>query len=706
MRLINVKTLEISEFFGDKIPPYGILSHTWGDEEVSFQEMMGLGKGVRELLLNQMESQDWSSPKRRIESQDWSSPKRRIVPTGGEPSAGLRSSTGSANGLLKILNTCRLAKRDSLQWFWVDTCCIDKTSSAELSEAINSMYQWYQSSRKCYAYLEDVPADQDADMSHKQVHLQFQHLALASSRWFTRGWTLQELIAPPRMDFYGQSWQHLGTRDELCATIHYITRIPMKVFQARDRYEWMEYGRVQSTGRIHYLNADLGAYSVAQKMSWASRRECTRAEDLAYCLLGIFDISMPLLYGEGPKAFLRLQEEIFKTTDDHSLLAWTAPEGSSRCWREGSVFADSPSDFHAGGSIVSLQEETGAPSQVTKKGIQIQQPRAEELNRICGLPSSLLRLRLNCGIREKHSRADERQIVLLVAGDSARPRHPNQAPCYRRVITQQHMAVTVPDGESARDSVDDETAFLRTYRHSFGSMMYEMPLTSEPVNIVDVCIHKTASVQISGLVGGWFQTTYCCTPLNSFKLSGNPAPHQEAIASCISYPGGRPFDIEFNLKKAPGQPRIQATYAHRFQHGARGFVQASLRPYALGSANDPKQSAEVRHYVNILDFRGHLLTLSLMVGGVNWYMAISVSSGEQGKVPHVEVLCSVEAPSTYDALPDSKWIRQGSCRSSDFWDYFWSTIVFLEGGWLGGWLGALRIPPEGEAIEEHLIRQD
>jgi hypothetical protein len=171
-------------------------------------------------------------------------------------------------------------------------CCIDKTSSAELSEAINSMFRWYQNAAVCYAFLSDVPSCMDASA----VELNF-----AKARWFTRGWTLQELIAPENLIFFSMDWHPLGTKSQIHNILSSITGIEKKFLYSK--------------------NLELA--SIAKKMSWAASRRTSRIEDIAYSLLGIFDVNMPLIYGEGKKAFKRLQEEILKTrTDDHSLFAW------------------------------------------------------------------------------------------------------------------------------------------------------------------------------------------------------------------------------------------------------------------------------------------------------------------------------------------------------------------------------------------------
>ncbi|KAK4448831.1 het domain-containing protein [Podospora aff. communis PSN243] len=261
MRLINKETLELSEFFGSDIPTYVILSHTWTKEEVTLRE--------------------WSNPS---------------------------DATTSKTGYKKICMACSLARRHGYSWIWVDTNCIDKTSSAELSEAINSMFGWYRNAATCFAYLEDVTKDNSTEEPDKAVPRSSIVSQLCASRWFTRGWTLQELIAPSSLGFYSREWAWLGNRADFVGEISDTTGIDKEYLYPRE---------VRNTGLPIFLEAP-----VATRMSWVSKRQTTRIEDIAYCMLGIFDINMPLLYGEGPKAFLRLQEEIIRRQNDHTIFAW------------------------------------------------------------------------------------------------------------------------------------------------------------------------------------------------------------------------------------------------------------------------------------------------------------------------------------------------------------------------------------------------
>jgi len=203
----------------------------------------------------------------------------------------------------KIAGTCNEALRSGIQYVWVDTCCIDKTNSTELAEAINSMFRWYEEAEICFAHLADVPSAKDVSSAK---------LSLARSRWFTRGWTLQELLAPRCLEFFTEDWAQLGNRDDQAAQISKITGI-------NDVYLTT---RLDATGSRFEV---LCRASVSERMSWAAGRKTTRAEDQAYCLFGIFGINMPLIYGEGINAFPRLQHEIMRGSFDPTLLAWTAP---------------------------------------------------------------------------------------------------------------------------------------------------------------------------------------------------------------------------------------------------------------------------------------------------------------------------------------------------------------------------------------------
>ncbi|KAI6013252.1 heterokaryon incompatibility protein-domain-containing protein [Pisolithus marmoratus] len=268
--------IEVLTWLDDKSTSYAIVSHRWGTE-VKHGEMTGLAA-------MEVRKRD------KIKGRD---------------------------GYQKIIRSCKQAEKDGYSWLWIDTCCINKDSSAELSEAINSMYRWYRNAQRCYVYLGDVgdstfPIEQDFSKFGKSN---------GWPEWFSRGWTLQELIAPKEVEFFNKNWVSIGTKQDLTSILEDITRIPEEVLQ---------------DGRV------FGRSRVAQVMSWAADRTTTRVEDRAYSLLGLFDVNMPMLYGEGSKAFQRLQLEIIRVSSDHSIFAWN-PRGQFE-WR-GSVLANDPSHF-------------------------------------------------------------------------------------------------------------------------------------------------------------------------------------------------------------------------------------------------------------------------------------------------------------------------------------------------------------------------
>jgi hypothetical protein len=247
MRLLNTSTLKVEEFTGNDIPGYAILSHRWEDEEMTLQDLRD-GKA------------------------------------------------GKIAGYSKVTGCCKQAASDGWKWVWIDSCCIDKSSSSELSESINSMFKWYQNVKVCYVYLSDVLSLGDRWREGYNVPSHFR-----GSKWFTRGWTLQELLAPSIVIFFDKHWVDIGTRESPKSELSSITGI---LLQDSTRFKDV---------------------CVARKMSWASQRETTRIEDLAYCLMGLLGINMPTLYGEGNNAFLRLQLEILSSTDDESIFSLASP---------------------------------------------------------------------------------------------------------------------------------------------------------------------------------------------------------------------------------------------------------------------------------------------------------------------------------------------------------------------------------------------
>jgi hypothetical protein len=238
--------LTTTSFDDDAIPPYAILSHTWGANaaEVTFADLAN------------------------SDSKHKSGYKRKL-------------------GYKKIRFCGEQTQQDGLQYFWVDTCCIDKTDKAELSLAIQSMFRWYQNAKKCYVYLSDVSTKKRKVNS---ISTEFTwELSFRSSRWFTRGWTLQELLATSIVEFFSREWDKLGDKRSLKLLIHTITSISLEALDG----------------------APLSKFSVNERLRWNEGRATTREEDGAYSLQGILDVELAPVYGEGAAgAFRRLMDEI------------------------------------------------------------------------------------------------------------------------------------------------------------------------------------------------------------------------------------------------------------------------------------------------------------------------------------------------------------------------------------------------------------
>jgi hypothetical protein len=257
MRLLNLTNnggFSLTQFRDDKLPNYVILSHTWGqdDSEVTFKDVTeGTGQ--------------------------------------------------DKEGYKKLLFCGNQAKTDGFLYFWVDTCCIDKSDINELTKSINSMFRWYQNAARCYVYLSDVTV--------QSIHTTIQpdekwESDFLKSRWFTRGWTLQELIAPKFVDFYSRNQVLLGDKIKLEQHITKITGISKEA-----------------------LHGHLDDFTIDERFLWAEKRETTEPEDKAYCLLGIFNISLPLIYGEGQQnAMKRLRREIEQSRDPDPSLRGNIPK--------------------------------------------------------------------------------------------------------------------------------------------------------------------------------------------------------------------------------------------------------------------------------------------------------------------------------------------------------------------------------------------
>lgn len=289
MRLLKTKRYELIEAneIPEPFPQYAILSHTW------------------------------ISPKDEITYQDIKKRKEDI-----------ENDLFKQKGWAKLRRYCDRAARDGWDWAWLDTCCIDKTSPSDTQEAINAMFRWYQNAGICYAYLDDVdvnvilgtldsadvndPKDVDLDNIPSADNIanrgSFRHKALSpfvvKAKWFTRGWTLQELLAPHYLVFLDRAWRRIGIRESWADEIK-------------------EASRIETRHLTTFSPTDFNSCSIAMRLSWASHRDTTLEEDETYSLLGLFGISLPLIYGEGRwRAFNRLQRELITVYNDDSIFAW------------------------------------------------------------------------------------------------------------------------------------------------------------------------------------------------------------------------------------------------------------------------------------------------------------------------------------------------------------------------------------------------
>lgn len=315
MRLLHTSTCKLEEFGHEKRPKYAILSHRWEKEEITLQDLES-GKATAKA------------------------------------------------GYEKVLRCCEKAKNDGYDYAWIDTCCIDKTSSAELSETINSMYQWYFDADRCYAYLFDVPKLK---------------ATVQESEWFERGFTLQELLAPAEVFFLDNEWNDIGTKKSLQEAVTDRTGIPADILSGM---------------------ADIDTASIAQRMSWAARRKTTRLEDSAYCLMGIFGVNMPLIYGEGERAFTRLQEEIMKVSEDQTIFAWRSSDVRT------GLLATSPSAFAESQHIIPVPrlDVPATALNVTSRGVLM------DVNFVGKGPQGVGLAILDC----MHQRADVLRIGIYV----------------------------------------------------------------------------------------------------------------------------------------------------------------------------------------------------------------------------------------------------------------------------------------------------
>jgi tetratricopeptide (TPR) repeat protein len=240
MRLLHFNApgrLILTDFRGKPIPPYAILSHRWSDSEVLIEDISN------------------------------------------------GNYTEKDEGYRKLQFCAEQATQDGLQYFWIDTCCIDRWDNNERSKAINSMFQWYRNASRCYVFLSDVSMSAVTET----LPCSDWEASFRASAWFTRGWTLQELIAPVSVEFFSCEGRRIGDKTSLNQLLREITDVPPAALR----------------------NRPLDEFEISTRRRWAKNRKTTEEEDIIYCLLGLLGISMPTAYGEGQEsAQERLQDEI------------------------------------------------------------------------------------------------------------------------------------------------------------------------------------------------------------------------------------------------------------------------------------------------------------------------------------------------------------------------------------------------------------
>jgi hypothetical protein len=358
----KLEQFEPTNLWKDESKKYAILSHTWAQnnwEEVSFDNMKDLATARKK------------------------------------------------PGFEKLEQVCKKAARAGIPYFWIDTCCIDKTGPHDqVQSEINSMFHYYSHAEVCYVVLSDVPGSCPRMTERAKLQEVFPKSKwtwekhISASRWFTRGWTLQELIAPKKVEFYNRRWMWIGSlRGGLLETVSKVTQIPERLFKS---------------GHASVLED----YTIAQRMTWAANRRTTKEEDMAYCLLGIFNITMATIPGEGRRSFERLQLEIIRRSTDHSIFAWNwRPEfGRDYLNRKETLFAPHPSYFSTRDPIVPMRPTRAEnarrehPFEMTNRGLEIRLPVLTDSTKPKGSKDRLALL--NCSYQD--GKGNKERIALLV----------------------------------------------------------------------------------------------------------------------------------------------------------------------------------------------------------------------------------------------------------------------------------------------------
>ncbi|RSL58825.1 hypothetical protein CEP54_007588 [Fusarium duplospermum] len=430
MRLLATNSYELFEASDvpTPFPSYAILSHTWisSKDEITYQDMKTRKGDIKNDVYKQ-------------------------------------------KGWLKLRKYCDRAAKDGWEWAWMDTCCIDKTNPADTQEAINAMFRWYQNAGICYAHLEDVHVHQEIKNMdlHRNADLDETlgngnaaspssplHKALGSffiaSKWFTRGWTLQELLAPHYLVFVDRTWLRIGTRENWAAEVKEASNIEPRYLSS-------------------FNPTDFASCSTAMRFSWASRRETTIEEDETYSLLGLFGISLPLIYGEGRRqAFHRLQRQLIIVYNDDSLFAWKEkletgghshhgrhqgkPQLSNSKLGWG-ILARSVRDFWDGSKVKALRHDQNDFS-MTNRGLQITAKHWRHKDN-----SNTRLIRLDCGVESSNDAQNQKGTGIYITYDA-------DTDAYHRIRINELCDMGQVKCNDWKEGSNDESALIRADNYS------------------------------------------------------------------------------------------------------------------------------------------------------------------------------------------------------------------------------------------------
>ncbi|KAF4946504.1 hypothetical protein FGADI_11142 [Fusarium gaditjirri] len=427
MRLLQTKSYELFEAndIPAPVPPYAILSHTWisPKDEVTYRDMKTRTGDIKNDVYKQ---------------KGWS----------------------------KLKDYCDRAFKDGWEWAWMDTCCIDKTNPVDTQEAINGMFRWYQDAGVCYAHLGDVslskasqivslPEGTDLDPSTNRLLRAALKNSFISAKWFTRGWTLQELLAPHYLIFVDREWRHIGTRESWALEIEKVSNIVARHLTA-------------------FNPTDFTSCSTAMRFSWASGRETTVEEDESYSLLGLFGISLPLIYGEGGRqAFNRLQRQLIHVYHDDSVFAWKSLHPDPKPGL--GILARSVKDFWDASKVTAGQY--GNAYSMTNKGLEI----TSKYWRQRSNPDSAI-VRLNCRIGSASDAGNKETGIHLT--------HDAVADVYHRARINELCDISQLDLEDWYEERRREPLFIRAdnYLDSVASSAMFVVEYPEQIQIVAVYI--------------------------------------------------------------------------------------------------------------------------------------------------------------------------------------------------------------------------